>query len=105
MRSPVLYFFPLVLEVWFNLISDVVNKRSRFSKTLFEKNLKFILSRRSGPVTFVPGFSLLSADVDSIPEIRNSKKDAFMTFGSSCFKIIFALLIEIVIFYIQVFKI
>lgn len=68
MRNLVLYFFLLVLRVLFNLASDVVYKCSGFAKTLPEEGLKFVSGRGSGPTMLDPGFMLLPAKVDSIPE-------------------------------------
>lgn len=104
MKSLVLYFFLLILGVLFKLILDIVHKCSRFSKTLSEKGLKFVLSKGRGPVTFDSGFMLLSAKIDLISKKRICKRDAFVVFSSSGFKIVLALLTKGVTFHIQVSK-
>lgn len=68
MRSPIFDFFLLVLGVTFNLTSDVIHKRSGFSKVLSEKSLEFILSGESGPITFDSGLMLLPTEVDFLLE-------------------------------------
>ena len=64
MRSLVLYFFLLVLEVLFNLTPDTIYKCSRFSKTLLEKSLKFVLCEKGGLRLFNPSFILLLAKIN-----------------------------------------
>ena len=67
-RSPVLYFFLLVLQVSFDFTPDVVYKRGGFSKTLSEKSLEFVLSEGSNPVPLDLNFVLLPAKIDPILE-------------------------------------
>lgn len=50
MRNSILYFFLLILEISFNLSLDVSYKQGEFSKTLSEKNVEFVLSKRCGLV-------------------------------------------------------
>lgn len=68
MRGSVLYLFLLILESFFDLISDTVYKCNRLPKVFLEKSFKFILYRGCGPITFDPGFILLLAKVDPISE-------------------------------------
>lgn len=105
MRSLILYFFLLVLEVLFNLIPDIVYKYSKFSKNLLKKSLKFFSSGEKGLITFNPGLILLPAEVNLILEEQSYKRYAFVTLGFSDFEIVFALLIKVVIFHVQVLKV
>lgn len=105
MRNPVLYFFLLVLEVWFDLTLNIVHKCSRFPKILSKKFFKFISSEKNDPVTFDPGLILLPREIDPIPEKWGCKRDVFVTLGSKNFKIALALSTEILTFYLQVFKV
>lgn len=105
MKSLVLYFFLLVLEVSFNFILDVIHKYSRFSETFPEKGLEFVIYGGNGSVMFDLSLMLVPAKVDSIREEQNYKKDAFMTLGSNNFKIVLALLIEVVRFHMGVSKV
>lgn len=58
-RNLVLYFLLLILEVLFNLISDIIYKCRRFSKIFSKKNLKFVPNGRSGTFTLNPSLMLL----------------------------------------------
>lgn len=68
MRGSILYFFLFVLGILLIHGSDTSHKQSRFSKTLLDKNLKFVLNRDSSTVVFNLGLILLPAKVDPIPE-------------------------------------
>lgn len=105
MRKLVLYFSLLLLGVLFNFIPDVVCKYSRFSKTFFEKNLKFVPSKGKSLVICNLSLMLLLAKVNPILEEKGCKRDAFMTLDSSDFEIVLVLPTEIIIFYIEVAKI
>lgn len=105
MRSPVLYFFLLMLKVLFNLILDAVYKRSRFSKAFSEEGLKLVPGRGSSLITLNLGLMLLPAEVDCFFEKLDYKKDAFMTLASSNFEMVLVLSRKVVIFYISVSKV
>ena len=96
MRNLVLYFFLLVLQVSFDFTPDIVNKRSRFFKTLSEKSLKFVPSEGSNPVPLNLSLVLLPAEVDFISEERGRKEDALVACSTSRIKIIFTLPAEVV---------
>lgn len=68
MKSLVLNFFLLVLEISLNLTLDTSHKHGRFFKTLLKKSFKFISSRRSNIVIFDLSFMLLLAAIDLIVE-------------------------------------
>lgn len=97
-------FFLLILEVSFNFIPEIIYKRSRFSKALSEKDFKFVLSKKSGFITYNPGFILLLVEVEFILEKWDYKKDVFIPFNFSGFEIVFASSTEVVTFYLQVFQ-
>lgn len=52
MKSPILYFFLLILSVLYNLALDAVYKYDRFSKPLSKKGIKFILDKKVDLVIF-----------------------------------------------------
>lgn len=105
MKSLVLYFFLLILRVCINFTSNVVYKYNKFSKIFLKKSLKYVSYKRGGFVSFDTGLILLLGEIDLILKKLNCKKDAFITFYFSSFKIVFTLLTKILIFYQQVFKI
>lgn len=104
-KNPVLYFFLLVLRGPFDLTPDVVHKCNRFSETFLEKSLEIVSCRGSDLIIFGPGLMLLPPEVDPILEKQGCKRDVFMTLGSSGFKIVLALLTELVVFHVEVSKI
>ena len=96
-----MYFFLLILGVLLDLGPDASHKRDGFSKTLPEKDLEFVLSRRNSIVAFNPSFVLLPAEVNPISDEQDRERDAFVAYDSSYVKMIFTLLIEIIALYIQ----
>lgn len=95
-RSSVLYFFLLVLQVFFNFILDIVYKSGGFSKTLLKEVLKFVPGEWSNPVSLNLSFVLLSAKIDSIAEEQSCKVNALVAYGTGYIKIIFTLLAKLV---------
>lgn len=67
-KSLILYFFLLILRVFFNLTPNVIHKRDRFSKTLLEKNLEFVLYKQVGSVLLSSSFMLLPPEIDPLSE-------------------------------------
>lgn len=53
MKSSILHFFLLIVEVLFNSALDVIYKRNRFSEALLKKNLEFFLSKGVNLVLFL----------------------------------------------------
>lgn len=102
MRGPILFFLLLVLGVFFNLPPDAIYKRGRFSKTLLEKNLKFISSERNDPISFNLRLVLLPTKVDPISEEQGCERDAFVICGINRLEMILALLAEVTKFHMQV---
>lgn len=66
MKSWVLNFFLLILEILLNLSLNTSHKGNRFFKILLEKSLKFILNRRDGTVIFNSSFILLLIKINPI---------------------------------------
>lgn len=66
MKSVVLYFFMLVLEILLNLSLDICYKNSKFLKTLLEKSLKFVSNNEDSILAFYLSFILLLAKIDLI---------------------------------------
>lgn len=95
MRSLVMYFFLLVLQVYFYFTSDVVYKYGRFSRTLLKECLEFILYKESDPVLLSLGFVLLPIKVDSISKKQGCKRDFLVAYYTGCVKIIFAFLTKV----------
>lgn len=96
MRCPILHFFLLALGILFNFALNTSYKDNKFSKTLLEKGLKFILSKG---VTFNLYLILLLAEVDFILEKQGCKGDALVTFSISYIEIVLVLLIKVVTLY------
>lgn len=67
-----------------------------------EKSLKFFSTWRCGSITFNPVLILLPTKKDFILEKKSYKKYVLMVFSFSYFEIVFALLIKVVIFHVQV---
>lgn len=82
----------------------VVYKCGKFWKAFLEYNFKFIPCKKSYSVIFKLIFKLLELKADFFLEKQGCKKDVFMAFGTSSFKIIRALQIEVEAPYVQVFK-
>lgn len=102
-KSLILNSLLLVLEILLTFGLDIGHKQDGFSKTLIKKSLKFVPNRREGTIAFNLSFVLLLAKVDPIPEEQDCKRDVLVARGTGCIKIVFALLTEVIIFYMQVF--
>lgn len=89
----------MVLEIILNFCSDVSHKKGEFSEILSEKDLKFILSKKSNIIAFNLSLVLLLAKVDLVTEEKSCKKNAFKTNSIGYIKKIFALPAEGVAFY------
>ena len=91
-----------MLGIPLNLSLDVGHKRGRFSETLSEKGLEFILSKESSSVAINLGLVLLPAKVDPILEERGRKRNTLGPRSTGHVKMVLALLTEIIALYIQV---
>lgn len=89
----------LVLKIPFDLSPDTGHKSSRFSETLLEKSLKFILSRQNNTVTFNLNLVLLLVKV--ISKKQSYKKNALRAHGIGHVEIIPVLLTKIIALYIK----
>lgn len=99
MRSSILYFLLLVLEILLNLDLDTSYKQGRFPKTLLKKSLELILSR-GGIIAFDISLVLLLAKIDLIVEQQSCKKNMFRVCDTGYIKMIFALPPEVIALYI-----
>ena len=99
MRSPVLYFFLLVLRVSFDFISDVVNERSGFSENLLEECLEFVPSEGSDRVPLNLSLVLLPAKVDPILKKRGREGDMLVAGGTGYVEMVFTLPTKVVTLY------
>lgn len=100
-RSPILYFFLLVLKILLNFCSDISYKQDKFFEILSKKSLEFIFNRENNTIAFNLSLLLLLVKVDSITKERGYKRDAFKTCSTSLIKIILILLTEVAILYLQ----
>lgn len=91
-RSLVLYFFLLVLQVSFDFTLDIINKRGGLSKTLLKESFKFVLSKDSNLIPLNLSLVLLPMEVDSISEKQSFKKNMLIAHGTGNVKIIFTFL-------------
>lgn len=82
MSTQVLKFFLLVLKILLNLSPDISHKQGKFSKTLLEKDLKFIPNRGDGTLTFDLSLMLLLSEVNLIAKKQDCKRDALVASGN-----------------------
>lgn len=88
------------MQVFFDFIPDVINKCSRFFKTLLKKGLKFDLSEESNPLLLNLSFVLFLAEVDLISEEQSCKGDMLVVCGTSRVQMIFILPAKVVTLYV-----
>lgn len=103
MGNLILYFLLLVLEISFNLYPNISYEQVKFSETLPKKGVKFVPSREDSTIALNLSFVLLPAGVDPVAKKQDCKKNLFKTHGTDYVKMIFILLAEIVILYMQSF--
>lgn len=100
MQNLILNLLLLVLEISFDFNPDASHKDNRFSKTLLEKNNKFVSVRKNGIIIFNLNLMLLSTEADLILEKQGHKKDALTAYSSGPVKIVLALLTKVIAFHI-----
>lgn len=100
-RSPILYFFLLVLKIPLNLGPDIGYKRGRFFEALSEKGFEFVPNKGSGPIALNFGLILLLMEVDLIPEEQGCKRNELMARGTNRVEIILALSTKVVALHMQ----
>lgn len=100
MINLILYFFLLIPKTFFNLALNTIYKHNRFFKALLETNFKFVLSKKISFIFFFLYLVLLLSKLNSIIEKESCKKYIFEVYSDSYLEIIFALLVEVIIFYI-----
>ena len=79
-----------------------MHKSSRFSQVFLEESLEFLPAWRHGSIPLNPVFVLLPAKKNPILEKKSCKRYALMALGPSCLKMVFALLTEVIAFYVQI---
>lgn len=89
-----------MIGVFFDPTLDAIYKYNRFFKTLLEKNFKSVLNRKDSIVTFYLSFVLLLLKIGPLFKEQNCKQNVFRTYSIGNIKIIIALLVEIITFYI-----
>lgn len=89
----------MLFEIPLNLGLDISYKQGEFSITLPDKGLKFVPSKKNDTVVFNLDFMLIPAEIDFILEKRDYKGDTLKVNDTGAIKIIFALSIEIVTYY------
>lgn len=83
----------------FDFTLDIINEYDGFSKTLSEKSLEFILSKKSNPVLLNLSLILLIAEVNPMSKKQGCERDALVARGISHIKIIFTFPTKIVTLY------
>ena len=102
-KSPILYFLLLVLEIPLDLGPDVSYEQGRFSETLPKEGLEFVLSKQLNIVVFNLHFVLLPAKINPVSEKRGRKRDAFMARSSGRVKMILTPSTKVIALYMQAF--
>lgn len=98
MRSPILYFFLLVLGISLNFGSNACYKQDKFSETLPKKGLELVPSKKS-TIAFDLGFVLLQVKIDPIAKKQSCKRNVFRAYGTGRIKIILALPTKVIALY------
>lgn len=80
---------------------DAGYKSNRFSKTLSEKSLEFVLNKRNNTIIFNLSLILLSEKVDFISEEQNRKKNMLGVCGIDHIKMTLVLMTKIIALYIK----
>lgn len=66
LENSILYFLLLVLRIALSFYLDVGYKKDRFSKILFKKGLKFVLSKNDGTIAFKLSFVLFLVEINPV---------------------------------------
>lgn len=90
----------MVLEITIYLGPDDGHNQCIFHKTLLKKGLEFVPSKRDSTIMFNFGLVPPSPEIDPIAEGSNRKRYAIRTRGIGCIKMILALPIEVITFYV-----
>ena len=90
-----------MLKVFSNSISDDINKGLRFAQTLMKKGFEFLLSNKDISFVFYLTLVLLPAEQGGVFYKSSCKRNLVWLHGTSNGKVIFALLEDIIAFYIS----
>lgn len=91
-----------MLKILLDFYPNISHKSSKFSKTLLEKSLEFVSSRKDNTVTFNLDFVLFPVEIDPILKEYCYKRNAFAARGTGCVEILLPLLIEVIVLYMGV---
>lgn len=100
-KSLILNLFLLMLRILLDLSPDANHKGGRFSKTLPEKSLEFVLIRGDDTIIFNLDLVLLAVKVASILEEQNYKRNMLKTRNIGRVKMVLALSTKIVVLHIR----
>lgn len=70
-----------MFEILFNFDLVANYKQSKFSKTMLEKSLKFILTKEDRIATFDMNYVLLLAKINLVSKKQSCKGDALILYG------------------------
>ena len=92
--GPILCILKLILRVSPKPVPDVFYKGPGIAAIFTEESLEFFLGDNNIRPFFLsmPAFVLSSASANSVLKKRGCKRSAILSIGSSCIKIVFALL-------------
>lgn len=102
LSCPVLNLPWLVLWISSDFAPNIIYKQDRFIKTFLQNDFKLVPDCRNSAIEFDLGLILLPTKKNSIFQEAICKRYMFNAFGSDCFKMIFALLTEVVALFMQV---
>lgn len=101
MTSLILNFFLLILEISLDFSLDAGYKSREFSKSLLEKNLKFIPIGRKSTIIFNLGLVFLPVEIDFISKKQGCKRNVLEAHNTSYVKRVFASLTVVIVLYKQ----
>lgn len=97
---PILNLLKLILGVFSHFALNVVHKSSQLSKAFSQEGFELVPGLEDYTITFDSAFMLLPAEENTILQKACCKKHVSVAFSSSYFKIVLALLVEVIVFYI-----
>lgn len=101
MTRLILNFFLLILEISLDFSLDAGYKSRKFSKSLLEKNLKFIPIGRKSTIIFNLGLVFLPVEIDFISKKQGCKRKVLEAHNTSYVKRVFASLTVVIVLYMQ----
>ena len=79
----------------------IIDKRSKISLGLMEKRLELVPRNQNQTFIFYFPFILLPTEVDTVSQKRGCKRNLVRSGGSADSKMVFALLTEVITFYVK----